>query len=193
MKKSTNKFSVALVTLFSLFWVNSSFANLEQELAAVAAAEAQGQHEEALAAKKARQKAAAIAAERRRKEEAKAAELARLKERDYQERLQDKRRDQSYDDELRKLELERIRLQLEKERKLALELEVEERKIALEREKARLKREDDFIDQELKREAAKTDVIQSEADATRSISRGAESLMSKEGDARIKKESGLFK
>ena len=70
---------------------------------------------------------------------------------------------------------------------------MEERKLELARKKARVSREDDFIEQELKREAAKTDVIQSDADATRNVSGGTKTLMEKEGEARVKKESGFFK
>lgn len=117
------------------------------------------------------------AAQRRARAKAKAAAEAEKKaerERAYNEYLTDKKRDQSYEDQLRLLELE-------------------ERKLELERKKARVQREGDFIDQELKREAAQTDVIQSEADANRHLSKGAEVLMNKEGDARVKKESGFFK
>lgn len=145
-----------------LLTTNFVQADLSSELATVAAAEAEGKRAEA-AAKKARERAAA-----------KAAEVARQKERAYQEYLKDKQRDQAYEDENRKLDLE-------------------ERRLALKRQQKRVEREDDFIEQELKREAARTDVIQSEADANRSISRGAESLMNKEGEARVKKESGWFK
>lgn len=160
MKKSILICSVLSVGLLT---TNFAQADLSSELAAVVAAEAEGKRAEAAAAKKARERAAA-----------KAAEVARQKERAYQEYLKDKQRDQAYEDEIRKLDLE-------------------ERRLALKRQQKRVEREDDFIEQELKREAARTDVIQSEADANRSISRGAESLMNKEGEARVKKESGWFK
>lgn len=55
------------------------------------------------------------------------------------------------------------------------------------RRKARVNRKDDFIDQELKRESAKTDVIQSGADSARNISSGTKNLMEREGEARVKK------
>lgn len=72
------------------------------------------------------------------------------------------------------------------------DMDLEARKLELERQRARIKRENEFIDQELKRESAKTDNIQSDADAKRAVSQGAKELMQKEGDARVKKESGWF-
>lgn len=85
----------------------------------------------------------------------------------------DKKRDQGYDDELRSLEIQK-------------------QKLALAREDARTKRENDYIDQELKNQAAHTDVIQSNADSNRNISEGGKDLMKSEGKAREKKVSGWF-
>lgn len=121
-----------------------------------------------VAAETAGKKAAAQAREKAR------LAAAKKDERAYGEYIADKKRDQAYEDQLRLLELEALKLELE-------------------RKKARVKREDDFIEQELKREAAKTDVIQSDADAQRNISKGTEVLLIKEGEARVKKESGFFK
>ncbi|EMB2600384.1 DUF5384 family protein, partial [Salmonella enterica subsp. enterica serovar Cerro] len=60
------------------------------------------------------------------------------------------------------------------------------------REEARVKRENEFIDQELKNKAAQTDVIQSNADSNRNMSEGGRDLMKSEGKAREKKASGWF-
>ncbi|EFB9862418.1 hypothetical protein CV519_004464, partial [Escherichia coli] len=57
---------------------------------------------------------------------------------------------------------------------------------------ARVQRENDFIEQELKERAAKTDVIQSEADANRNISTGSKDLLQSEGKAREKKASSWW-
>ena len=140
----------------------------------MAAAESSGQQAEARAAAKARAAAQAAAkaraaaqAEIRRKQEA-------IEQREYDNQMADKKRDQSYEDELR-------------------QLEIEERKLELARKKARVNRENDFIEQELKRESAKTDVIQSGADSARNLSSGSKTLMEKEGEAKVKKESGFFK
>jgi len=85
----------------------------------------------------------------------------------------DKRRDQSYEDKLR-------------------EMNVEEQEMRLQAEKAHVARENEFIDRELKKNDAQTDVIQSTADANRNLTSGAKELMQKEGDADIKKESHIF-
>ena len=154
--------------------VSPAFADLGSDISAVAAAESSGQQAEARAAAKARAAAQAAAkaraaaqAEIRRKQEA-------IEQREYDNQMADKKRDQSYEDELR-------------------QLEIEERKLELARKKARVNRENDFIEQELKRESAKTDVIQSGADSARNLSSGSKTLMEKEGEAKVKKESGFFK
>ena len=168
MKKSL------IILLTGCAVVFPAFADLGSDISAVAAAESSGQQAEARAAAKARAAAQAAAkaraaaqAEIRRKQEA-------IEQREYDNQMADKKRDQSYEDELR-------------------QLEIEERKLELARKKARVSREDDFIEQELKRESAKTDVIQSGADSARNLSSGSKTLMEKEGEAKVKKESGFFK
>lgn len=71
-------------------------------------------------------------------------------------------------------------------------LELEERKLALQAKRARVARTDDYIDAELKREAATTDVIQSEADATRNVTEGTKSLLQDAGKAEVNRSSRLF-
>lgn len=167
------KRSIALF-LLSNFVCSVALADLSADIGAIAAAERSGQQAEAKAAAKARAEAQARA---RAKEAAKAKAEEKqeaIRQREYDNYMADKKRDQSYEDELRKLELE-------------------ERKLELARKKARVSREDEFIEQELKREAAKTDVIQSDADAARNVSGGAKIFLEKEGEARVKKESGFFK
>jgi hypothetical protein len=73
-------------------------------------------------------------------------------------------KDQAYQDQLRAIDLEQKQLQLEKL-------------------KAQTARESDFIDRELKRLDAQTDVIQSEADANRNLSEGTKTFLDKAGDA----------
>ncbi|EIY1188607.1 DUF5384 family protein [Salmonella enterica] len=178
--------------------------SVQDQLAAVAQAEQQGKNEEnrqrdalqakrdqeaqqerqrqanAAAVAKQRAKAAAVAKQRAKaaavaKQRAKAAEAER-KARQAKlaaEAAQDKARDQSYKDELRRLEIQK-------------------QKLALAREEARVKRENEFIDQELKSKAAQTDVIQSHADANRNLSEGGHDLLQSEGKAREEKASGWF-
>ncbi len=88
----------------------------------------------------------------------------------------EKQRNQAYEDEQRKMVLEEKRLELDMK-------------------KARVKRADDFIDSELNREKARTDVVQSEADATRNVSQGAKNMMTGIGKGEENKSKGwsLFK
>jgi len=85
----------------------------------------------------------------------------------------DKHRDQSYEEQLRELELERQKAEL----------------AAL---KAKAKRADDYIDSELKQQDAQTDNIQAKADATRNVSEGTKSMMTSEGKAKEKKATSWF-
>lgn len=71
-------------------------------------------------------------------------------------------------------------------------LALEERRIKLDAMKARAARTNDFVDAELKDSAARSDVIQSQADATRNISSGAKSLMESTGDAEVNRSNKLF-
>lgn len=82
-------------------------------------------------------------------------------------------REESFEDELRALELE-------------------ERRLALQAKKAKVVRANDYIDAELRDSAARTDVIQSEADATRNVSSGAKSLMEDTGEAEVNRSNSLF-
>ncbi|MDR0217510.1 MAG: DUF5384 family protein [Enterobacteriaceae bacterium] len=160
-------------------------SSLQDQLSAIAQAESEGMAaEQKLEAEKQAksEKAERIAREKRQREATARAEKTRKQEASREAERQrvlaeakaDKTRDQSYEDELRKLELE-------------------ERKLELQRRAARVKREDQFIDQELKREAAKTDVIQSDADANRNLSTGAKSYLESEGKAQEKKSNRWFK
>ena len=79
-----------------------------------------------------------------------------------QAQRQDKERDQKYEDELRALALEKQRLQLELDR-------------------AKAQRANDYVDQELREKSARTDVIQSEADANRHLSEGSNALLKSKG------------
>ena len=90
------------------------------------------------------------------------------------EQQKDKEREQAFEDKLRQQELEA------READLAMK-------------KAKAKRADDFAQSELNREKAKTDVIQSEADATRNISEGSKNLQTGQGQGAAKANSGWFK
>lgn len=117
-------------------------SSLQDQLAAVAQAEQQGKNEEnrqrdALQAKRdqeaqqERQRQANAAAVAKQRAKAAEAERKARQAKLAAEAAQDKARDQSYEDELRRLEIQK-------------------QKLALAREEARVKRENEFIDQELK-------------------------------------------
>lgn len=172
---------IPLILSFS----GSSFANsLQEQLSAVAQAEQQGKAEEQRLMDIQREKIEENKRlEQKRRERARAeanrrAAIASAERKAHRERIEaelkaDKNRDQKYEDELRKLEIEK-------------------QKLALAREEARVKRENEFIDHELKNKAAQTDVIQSHADSNRNISEGGKDLMKSEGKAREKEAGGWF-
>ena len=85
----------------------------------------------------------------------------------------DKKRDQDYEDELRKLA-------------------VEDRRLSLQEKKARADRANEYIDADLNREKARTDVVQSEADATRNVSQGQKELMTGAGKGAEAKGKSWF-
>ena len=82
-------------------------------------------------------------------------------------------REESFEDELRALELEERRLELQAKR-------------------ARAARANDYIDAELRESAAKTDVIQSDADALRNLSSGTKALLEDSGKAEVNRSNRLF-
>lgn len=173
-----------ILPLILSFSGNGFASSLQAQLSAVAQAEQQGKAEEQrlkdiqkekidAIERREQQKRARIVAESNRKAAIAAAEKKARREKIDAEMKADKTRDQGYEDELRKLEIQK-------------------QKLALAREEARVKRENDFIDQELKNKAAQTDVIQSNADSNRNMSEGGKELMKSEGKAREKKASGWF-
>ncbi|WP_313295473.1 DUF5384 family protein [Pseudomonas sp.] len=89
------------------------------------------------------------------------------------ERKRVQTREESFEDELRALELE-------------------ERRLKLQAKKAQVARANDYIDAELRDSAARTDMIQSNADAARNVSSGAKSLLEDVGKAEVKRAGGLF-
>lgn len=76
----------------------------------------------------------------------------------------------------------------DEERALALE----ERRLKLQAMRARAARANDYIDAELRESAARTDVIQSEADSARNLTSGTKSLLEDSGKAEINRSKSLF-
>ena len=80
------------------------------------------------------------------------------------QRHAERNRDRLYQDQLRTMELEQRRLQVQRLR-------------------AQTAREGDFIDRELKRIDAETEMLKSLADSNRNVSEGTKSYLTKAGDA----------
>ncbi|KFX70955.1 hypothetical protein TMS3_0103130 [Pseudomonas taeanensis MS-3] len=71
-------------------------------------------------------------------------------------------------------------------------LELEERRLELQAKRARAARANDYIDAELRESAARTDVIQSDADASRNLSSGTKALLEDSGKAEVNRSTRLF-
>ncbi|CAI8848040.1 MULTISPECIES: DUF5384 family protein [Pseudomonas] len=145
----------------------------QQTKQAEAAAEAERIRQ--AAAERSREEARSAADRRQRAVAQQAAQQRALEQRKTQE-LEHKRvqtREEGFEDELRALELE-------------------ERRLALQAKRARTARANDYIDAELRDSAARTDVIQSEADSARNVTSGAKSLLEDSGKAEVNRSSRLF-
>jgi hypothetical protein len=154
-------FGFIFATAFPLI---SHAATLQQQLSDVAQAEQQGQSEEQ-ARWEYYQQEREYHYEQYMKERNRriAAANARAHAREV-ERLKDKARDQAYQDQLRQLQVEKGKLEVQQ---LA----------------GRTQRNDEFLTQDLKKQAAETDVIQSQADANRDNAEGNKALMTSQGKA----------
>ena len=116
------------------------------------------------------------AAARQQRAAAQRAASQRAAERQQAQAAEDKRvrtREEGFEDELRALELE-------------------ERRLELQARKAKVARTNDYIDAELRDSAARTDVIQSNADASRNVTSGAKSLLEDAGKAEVNRSTKLF-
>jgi len=102
-----------------------------------------------------------------------AAEKKARTTREQAAREKEKKREQDYEDKLRQAQLDDVGLDLEAK-------------------KAKVSRTNDYIDQDLKKQAAVTDKIQSEADARRNLADGAKEKMKSEGRAEEKKAKGFW-
>ena len=84
---------------------------------------------------------------------------AKVERKKYEDRADRERaRNQAYEDEMRRMDLQ-------------------ERRAGVAARRAQSSRSNDYIDQDLKRQGAQTDVIQSQADANRNLSVGARDMM----------------
>ena len=104
------------------------------------------------------------------------AEQARMAEQQRQSAAAQAKRDAAAAEQARIAAKDKARNQAFEDEQRALDLE--ERKASVTASKAQAKRANDYIDSDLKKKNAQTDVIQSEADANRNISKGAGDMLS---------------
>lgn len=146
--------------------VNSAITQQKDAEAAAQAARAEKYHQWELQQQRQAAQAAKAAAAARAREQARLDRIAA-------QRQAQAAKEEQYQDQLRDLSLQQKKLQLQAEQ-------------------VQVMRENDMIDQKLKRESAETDLVQSRADANRNVSQGAKTLLEDTGKARVKKESGWF-
>lgn len=166
--------ALALFTVPALAGQFDELYQIEQQTKqAEAAAEAERLRQAAAAQERADAREAAARQQQAAAQRAAQQRAAEQRQVQAAEEKRQRTREESYEDELRALELE-------------------ERRLALQAKKAKVARANDYIDAELRDSAARTDVIQSEADATRNVSSGAKSLMEDAGEAEVNRSNSLF-
>ncbi|MEC4563168.1 MULTISPECIES: DUF5384 family protein [Pseudomonas] len=138
-----------------------------------AALEAERLRQAAAAEQRAEAREAAARQQRAAAQRASAQRAAEKQQAQAAERKRVQTREEAYEDDLRALELE-------------------ERRLALQAKKAKVARANDYIDAELRDSAARTDVIQSNADSARNVTSGAKSLLEDAGKAEVKRAGSLF-
>ncbi|WP_207003882.1 DUF5384 family protein [Trinickia mobilis] len=154
--------------------------NLSDQIGAVNSAVSQQkqQEAEAEAAREEQYRQQQLAQQRAAAQQARAAADARAREQARQDRIAAARQareanDEAYQDQLK-------------------ELELQQKKLELQARQTQVNRENELIDQQLKRDTAETDLVQSKADANRNISQGQKTLLQDTGTAEVKKASGWF-
>lgn len=138
-----------------------------------AALEAERLRQAAAAQQRAEARDAAARQQRAAAQRAAAQRAAEQQQAQAAERKRVLTREEAYEDDLRALELE-------------------ERRLALQAKKAKVARANDYIDAELRDSAARTDVIQANADSARNVTSGAKSFLEDTGKAQVKRAGGLF-
>lgn len=174
-------FTAACILLASATCPAVAQTNLSAQISAVNSAIDQQKSDEAAAqaARAAEIRRQQLAQQAEQDRENRVADAARAKEQARQAQIAAENRarqakQEAYQDQLRDLDLQ-------------------EKKIRLQAQQTAVNRENDMIDQKLKREAAETDLVQSHADAARNISEGDKSLLEDTGKAKVKDASGWFK
>ncbi|MBS7824808.1 DUF5384 family protein [Wohlfahrtiimonas chitiniclastica] len=184
------KTKVVILTIVSMFSMSHA-QFLDDDIAAIERIQNQKYREQQQAQKAAAARQAKINAERAAKQAKidaeRAARQAKIDAENEARKIKmDHRDDENYEleMEIKRMELMARKKELEqKARNYDLDFQVEsaqaERQAAI--EKARLKQADAFIEEELAAQRTRRDVLQSEADATRNVSEGVKSNLSKKG------------
>ncbi|ELV07588.1 Hypothetical protein F387_01392 [Wohlfahrtiimonas chitiniclastica SH04] len=184
------KTKVVILTMVSMFSMSHA-QFLDDDIAAIERIQNQKYREQQQAQKAAAARQAKINAERAAKQAKidaeRAARQAKIDAENEARKIKmDHRDDENYEleMEIKRMELMARKKELEqKARNYDLDFQVEsaqaERQAAI--EKARLKQADAFIEEELAAQRTRRDVLQSEADATRNVSEGVKSNLSKKG------------
>jgi ATPase subunit of ABC transporter with duplicated ATPase domains len=153
-------------------------ANLGDQIGAVNAAVSQQKQDEAEAeaAREEEYRQQQLAQQLAAAQQARAAAAALAQEQARQDRIAAARqareaKDEAYQDQL-------------------IELDLQQKKLQLQAQQTQVNRENEVIDQQLKRQSAETDLVQSKADANRNISQGQKTLLQDTGTAEVKKASG---
>lgn len=167
----------AALSLLSLPLMANQFDQLHQIEQQTRQAEALAETERlrAAAAAQARAEAKAEASRRERAsaQQAAQAKAAAARQLEAQEQQRVRTREERFEDELRAME-------------------IEERRLELQAKRAKAARANDYIDAELRDSAARTDVIQSSADATRNVTSGTKALLEDAGAAEVNRSKRLF-
>ncbi|MCY1293303.1 hypothetical protein D9M70_425590 [compost metagenome] len=174
MKRIVLGSALALLTLPVLAGQFDQLYQIEQQTKqAEANAEAERVRQAAIAQERAQAREDAARKERAAAQRAAAQRAAVQRQAQAAEEKRVRTREEGYEDELRALELE-------------------ERRLALQAKRAKVARANDYIDAELRDSAARTDVIQSEADSARNVTSGTKSLLEDAGKAEVNRSNSLF-
>ncbi|MBT8767321.1 DUF5384 family protein [Metapseudomonas boanensis] len=174
MKRIVLGSALALMTLPLLAGQFDQLYQIEQQTKqAEATADAERARQAAIAQERAEAREAAARKERAATQRAAAQRADAQRQAQAAEQKRVRSREENYEDELRALELE-------------------ERRLALQAKRAKVSRANDYIDAELRDSAARTDVIQSQADSARNVTSGTKSLLEDAGKAEVNRSNSLF-
>jgi len=125
-------------------------------------------------------------------EQARVAEQERAKQRQQQEAQRLAANRASAERKEQQAEAQRLLSREEKYQDEIRAIELESRQLDLQAKRAEVKRKDDYIDADLSEQAARTDVVQSSADANRNLALGNKALLEDTGEAEVNRSNRLF-